>query len=718
MQFFIVLLLLGSCVMLSRGRPARLEDTNDSETAEVEYEGNDDTAAEDYLREDQEPTMEEAQQKYGRREDVEQESQEEGDARDSEDASDQQPAQDKYSYDSLSDNNSGSRKERERHGITNFNTESERDYISERERSRKSQQFDEAGNAPNNFYSRSHNNRPLKDLSINGRPVDTNPEYGDMLFKMKPAVTSRQQNGLAEEAGEQSRTQQYYNNMHSKSRVQESENTMNYDRDRRHAQSVEDKQTDSTRTPDDKQEADITNENSEIDIIRNIKKLSEQDLEELLNSLPDDKKALLMKIMDKREITKKAGAVDESSYLEGGQPDTSKLEGGYSVDSNTESSMTTTDTSKQTENSDNLSSKSPDNENDSRGSGSKSEIINNTDVKNSEPAIRIESESSNTDSKNDVNINSDAEQISKNEKRETNYKDLTNEKMSSEDSQISDNQFDDISVNQDDQCSENEDWIDTRLNEPIESNDRSGTSKREIFQSEPLANQDCVKSLEESFPAANSYEDNNLESEMAPLIRVKRTEKDHHIKKRNSLLPSDAKVHYAPRVESEDNENEEKGEFEDYGMLDRATNFIRNGQEGKLNKDTVSANSNIQNRYLQCDKSDSELRPCGVSHKKDKLSLGSDTDNVLSGIEGVDDNLMYNSGSRGKRTLKSSNDNTGKINLNRNGRTVGPMNDAVTDNSINASQYQDDEAFGSLTNNSEEDVSRFKRVRQVKDSQK
>ncbi|XP_034835648.1 protein starmaker-like [Maniola hyperantus] len=715
MQFFIILLLLGSCARLTRSRPSRLEDTSDSETAEIEYEGNDDTAAEDYLREDQEPTMEEVQQKIGRREDVQQESQEQSYARDSDDASDQQPAQDKYSYESLSDSNSGSRKEIEHHGITDFNTENEKDYNSEKERSRKSQQFEEAGNvAPNNVYSRAHTNRQQKDVSINDRPVDTNPDYGEKLFKMKQAQTSKQQNNIAEEAGEQSRMQQYYNNMRSKNRVQESENTINYDRDRRHAQNIEDKQSDSTRTSNDKQEADMKNENSETAIIRSIKKLSEQDLEELLNSLPDDKKALLKKIMDKREITKKAGAVDESSYLEGGQPDASKLEGGFSVDSNTESSMTTTDTSKQPENNDNLSSKSPDSENGSRGSGSKSEIINNTDVKNNEPAIRIESESN---SKNDVNINSDAEEISKNEKRETNYKDLTNEKMSLEDSKISDNQFDDFSVNQDDQCSENEDWIDSRLNEPIESNARSDTSKREVSQNEPLANQDCVKSLEESFPPANSYEDNNLESEMAPLIRVKRTEKDH-IKKRDSLLSSDAKVHYAPRVESEDSENEERSEFEDYGMLDRATNFIRNDQESKLNKDTVSVKGNIQDQYMKFDKSDSELRPRTISHKKDKMSLGSDTDSVLSGIEGVDDNLMFNSGSRGKRSLKSSIDNAGKINLNRSGRTAGPMNDAVTGNSINASQYQDDEAFGPLPKNSEEDVSRFKRVRQIKDSQK
>ncbi|CAH2266963.1 jg6664 [Pararge aegeria aegeria] len=714
MQIFLVLLLLGSRLMLTRSRPGCLVQGNDSDSAEAEYEGNDDTAAEDYLREDQESTMDE--HKSGRHEEVLREPHEQADSTDSEVAPDRQ---DKYKYEIFSANDSGCRKERQRHGTTDFKNENEKDYSSEKQHPRNSPQIEEAGNkVRSEIYSRSDINqmkRPQSDSSLNGRSANTNPEYGEMLFEMKPAQTDRQ-NNLAEEAGAQSRMLKRY--MHLKNREQESVNPLNYDRDRRHAQNVEEKLiTDSTRTPNEKEEINITNESSENAIFKNIKKLSEQDLEELLNSLPDDKKALLKKIMDKREITKKAGAVDESNYLEGSQADTSKLEGGYSVYCNTESSVTsdTPETSKQPENSESLSSKTPDNESGSKGSGSKSEIINNSNMKIDEPVIL--KENSNTGLKNDANIYSDAEEIFKNEnKRETNNKDLTNDKAYIDDSKIQDYQIEgkdshEFLLNQEDLSSENEDW----LNEPQESNTHVETVKRAISGKDSSAIQDSIKSLKDSFPASNTYEDNNVELEMVPLKRVKRTEKEHQIKKRDLSVLSHANVHFSPEIQSENSENDEKTEFEDYGGLDRESNLVRNDQEVNSYKD-VLGNGETQYRSSQFGNRNSVLYPAILSEtqKKNKVSLGSDTDSILSGIEGVDDNLMYNSGLRGKRTLESSYSNAEKINLNRSGRTAGPMNvDVVSDNSINVSKYQDD-GFGPVAVNSEEDVNRFKRIRQTK----
>ncbi|XP_052743904.1 uncharacterized protein LOC112045190 [Bicyclus anynana] len=677
-----------------------------------------------------------AQEKSGRQEEMVRESREQGDSGYFGGSSDQHSSQDKYRYKTFSEDNLGSHAEsveRSRPEQTDLNAENEKDYPAEKQQLIRNPQHIDANNIHlNELYSHSNVNQkklPQSDLSLSERSVNTNPDiqYGELLFKMKTAQASRQQNNLVDEAGIPSRLIKQYNLMHSKNSEQENENTFNYERDRRHAPNIKD--TDSTRSPNDKEETNLTNENSENAILRNIKKISEQDLEELLNSLPEDKKALLKKIMDKREITKKAGAIDENSYLEGGQADTSKLEGGYSVYF-TESSMTsdTSETSKQPESSDSISSKIPDSESGSKESGSKSEIITNTEIKNDEPAIEKESEITETGSKNDVNINSSSEEFCKTEnKRETNNKELTNEKISLEDSKIQEYQLEakdsnDYLGNQDDLIedsrifSENENWA----NEPQESNERA--KKREISQNDPLVLQECVKSLGESFPAANSYEDNILESEMAPLIRVKRTEKEHQKSKHDSLPTSNDNAHFSPGVEGEDCESEEKSELHDYGVFNRASNSVRKYQGGKSNTDSLLGSSDIACHLSQFSKRNLQLHPPVVSEtqEKDKTSLGSDTDTVLSGIEGVDENLMYSSGLLGKRSLESSDIKSDKTNINRSGRTAGPINvDDVSDNSINVCQYQNDEAFGPVALNSEGDLSRYKRVRQVEqDSQK
>lgn len=609
--------------------------------------------------------------------------------------------------------------------MADLNNENEKDYLSEKGHSRNYQHVDEA---PDKFYSRSSVNqmkRQQSDSSLNGRSIITNPEYGELLFKIKPDQINRNQKNIAEEADEQtSAVKQSYNNLHSKIRNQEIAKTFNYDRDRRHAQNVEDK-PDSTRViPNDKEELDSTNEGSENAIIKTIKQLSEGDLEELLNSLPEDKKAILKKIMDKREITKKAGAVEESSDLEGGQVDTSKL-GGDSEDNNTESAMTsdTTETNKQKENGDNLSSKNPDIESDSKGSGSKSEIVAQADIKNDNPAIEKEGESSNISLKDDINVNFKADNYKNGNKREINIQGMSDEKISLGDSKISGFQLEakdsnDYLENQEDVCSENEDWSDTLQSEPKENYAHSET-KREIVQNDPLAvpdNEINEKSLEDSFPAINSYEDNSLDSNMAPLIRVKRTEKNHHIKKRDSAHFSNVNVQFSPEAESDNYENE-KSESEEYGILDHASKLRNNQQIGKVSKMTVCGSGGPKRLISRVDNNYSELHPAILSESQniDKMSLGSDTDSVLSGVEGADDNIMYNGQLRGKRTPENSDGTAVNMNLNRSGRTAGPLNvNVVSENSIDVSQYHDDEAFGPLVRNSEEDVTRIKRVRQVK----
>lgn len=460
-------------------------------------------------------------------------------------------------------------------------------------------------------------------------------------------------------------------------------------RDRREIQSINSKENN-----------EDVNESSEISILKNIKMLSDKDLENLLNSLPEDKKALLRKIMDKREITKKAGAVDDNGL------DTSKLQGSYSIDSNTVSSLSTntdaSDTIKHSE-SEESSTKPQENENDTGKSENKAGLNANTNEQTLE--VSIEAVTSNSDSRNDANIVS--KEISKNDNKREINSDLDKKDGLLEDTKLGEDLNDkgsyDSIIDHDVLCSDNKDWLDSE-------NDGSNTQKREVLQDNSYADSDSIKSLEDSFPSAYGYEDINLNSE--PLIRVKRTELKHRVKKRDLPPLINDKVPFVPVFEDKEPENVEVSEFEDKSFLNHAGVNVRDDRQIKPNKD-----SNLDRTTLLRLKSGLNDNPEFVKVEPDESSIGSDTDSILSNDEEVGDNIMYNSKIRNKRLNENTEDEKNNDKLIRSGRTITPIDNesnSRSHNSIDTPQYHGEESFGTISHNSEEDLSRSKRIKRVK----
>ncbi|RVE52720.1 hypothetical protein evm_002593 [Chilo suppressalis] len=484
-------------------------------------------------------------------------------------------------------------------------------------------------------------------------------------------------------------------------------------------------------TSTEKSLAETANEDDETAIKRHIKKLSGEELEELLNSLSEEKKALLNKIMDnsqnndtpnKREITKKAGAVEENNYMESGLSELSKLQGGSSpVDMNTESAIaqnSETENTKQevqTESSD-ISNKIPET---AKGETSENKVKLTDEAQNTE-AI------SNSNEEDSKHLISDSQSAKLESKRQANIDYFKNEDESFDDAQLTDNYMNlqDLGEPFEGQgyaCASHEGDVSQLLDDDAHKH-ANQEFKREVLLDQQAALDDSIKSLEESFPKSNCEESGQyLESNMAPLIRVKRKEKNLDIQKRAAGVLSDSKVAYVPyKAENEDVDNDEGSEFDDDGFYDRTANYVRNNIN-RANADaalTKAAFEPLKEKSKQLVLNKEKLKLSKSSLNKlsaDTNSLGSDTDSVLSGIEGVDDNLMYSSGNRNKRTLQ---ENLEMKEMSRNLRSTPVGDDIIktSDTHINIPHYQENDAFGALPRSYEGDLGRYKRIRRVKSS--
>ncbi|XP_038211420.1 GATOR complex protein WDR24-like [Zerene cesonia] len=469
-----------------------------------------------------------------------------------------------------------------------------------------------------------------------------------------------------------------------------------------------------------KDESEISEDDNESAIKRNIKKLSREELEDLLNSLSDDKKALLKKIIDsklegvnKREITKKAGAVEENNILESGQADLSKIDAGRTLDPTISSaSIAPGDTTETTKHAEVSSPKNPESDNDSEKN--KDELINSNLSLKKEPTV--DDEIHIKDSKNDINI----KEVPKNEnKRETNSDDMPEDKLEmGHDDLLEDTQY--SSLGNDMECARDDSWSELMKDESELHKAYKNFNKRDI---DNYVNSADIQSLEESFPNYDLVGSKNSESEMAPLVRVKRT--NSNLNKRVTDHCMNMKVPFFPRALNDDNDDNEKSEFDDGGIFERASHYENEGKdhgfrELEQNNERIQRSNNNDKNYKAQYKSNYSK----IKIDNDNTNIGSDTDNILSNVEGVDDNLMLNNGLRKKRIADNTYLNDEVVNIENNELTPKSAPDFIgaeisndlTHNSYNAANCQENEAFGPIAHSPDGELSRYKRVRRLKPS--
>lgn len=564
---------------------------------------------------------------------------------------------------------------------------------------------------------------PLEN-QVNKRTLEdetTANEEGDMIFEKNrdqvSHINKNEYNANDASDSEQIRYfKQFHNTMQAESRDLMDDKTQEgprYNlRDRRDIKEESQPEgSDMPNIPTSKENNDKTeSEDEETAIKRHIKKLSSNELDQLLNSLTEEKRELLKKIIDdtepndnayinKREITKKAGAVEENNYIENCQSDLSKVQGGSpSLELNTETALSTntetTEINKQESQGDNSEATQKTSESSLTSAGNKLEIQSHGD-----DGIQKKSDNSlnafsiNLDPKNQADIVANIQVTSKSEnKREANMEDLEEEE-SLEDNKV---QGQDYSNDQGYFCAQDENL--SAMDDESQPHEEKNY-KREAYYEKQSELSDSVKNLEESFPNSNAYDDSG--PYMGPLVRVKRKSYEQMVKKRSAGLLPDAKVAYFPyKAENEDEDNDEGNEFDDEGFYDRTSNFANEKKGIDENIPDKSENS-IQTKNLNVDSS-----KLVNENESDTMSLGSDSDSVLSGVEGVDDNLMYNSGGRIRRTADdTSSDAT---------QTKMDSSTSLMEDEVKSAHYQENDAFGPLPRNYDGDLARYKRIRRVK----
>lgn len=615
-------------------------------------------------------------------------------------------------------------------------------------------------------YAKYGRNDGREEATKNKRVSDitstTSPEGGDLLFgnnenNVQPPEKDKSgynNNDPAEPSEQERYFKHYYNTMQAEHRGnmpdKSYEDQYNFNRDRRE---IDGKSKDDDNaivvTNDANENESLLNpstENEEAAIKRHVKKLSSKELEELLASLSDDKRELLKKIIsddaefsidniNKREITKKSGAAasDDNSFLEGVQLEVSKLQEGSSSEDNVGDSQQSTEStlnSKQTETTEltepvakysSLSSNfvTPDNKIDLR------EHIDD------QKQDKTKNDASLLDSNKDQANMEDQSSVKTEIKREAKIGDLNDVDMSFDEGKLLDNNFEDQELSNEqgyNMCPQDDEFSEIMDDDSQLHNANGNSLKREAVDLS-----ESMKSLEESFPNSNAYDDADLYAGtmLAPLVRVKRRNMELAMKKRAVALSPEANVAYFPyRAENDDEDNDEGNEFDDDGFFDRTSNLAKSNLKAKVQEESPvdigtpkqlkptskysKTNSVIHSKNLQIENMES-----------DTMSLGSDTDGVISGAEGVDDNLMYNSASRNKRSEEESKadehvDDT-ETKINRLMRSTPLMDDEIqtaSEHLISAAvaNYQENDAFGSLPRNYEGELARYKRIRRVKQS--
>lgn len=592
--------------------------------------------------------------------------------------------------------------------------------------------------------------------------TNSSPEGSDLLFgnnennvELEEKNKSEYNNNDRAELSEQERYfKHYYNAMQAEHRGnmpdKSYENEYNFNRDRREVDSkARDDDNAIVVTNDAYENEQLLNpstENEEAAIKRHVKKLSSKELEELLASLSDDKRELLKKIIsddadfivdniNKREITKKSGAAasEDNSFLEGVQLEVSKLQEGSSSEDSIGDSQQRTESTQNSKQPETTEVTEPVAKYSSSSSnfvtpGTKVDLRENTNDlkqdKSKSDAILVESK------KDQANMD-DQSSVKTEIKREAKMGDLSDVDMPFNEGKLLGNNFDDQEFSNEqgyNMCPQDDEFSEIIDDSQLRNANGNSLKREAVDLSESM------KSLEESFPNSNAYDDADFYSGtmLAPLVRVKRRNMELAMKKRAAALSPEANVAYFPyRAENDDEDNDEGNEFDDDGFFDRTSNLAKsnvkaNVQEGSPVDIGTPKHLKPISKYT---KTNNVIRSKNFkieNMESDTMSLGSDTDGVISGVEGVDDNLMYNSATRNKRSEQESKayehvDDTEPKN-NRLLRSTPLMDDEIqtaSEHPISAAveNYQENDAFGSLPRSYEGELARYKRIRRVKPSQ-
>lgn len=411
---------------------------------------------------------------------------------------------------------------------------------------------------------------------------------------------------------------------------------------------------------DNNEFGNIVAEDEETAIKRYIKKLSKDELKELKDSLSDDKKILLKNFIEKidssqisneaihkREITKKDGAVDETNLMDSELTNSLRNEGVTSdSEVSSESSVSQNTKNKETEQT----------------------------VPDSESSMTTLKNFESTGSENKSIITNDTEKVNLKNKRDINsvvFSEMQKPMYESQSMKNSKQNWQELSNEKDYDYSPDEDLSHFASDESQKQHNFQN-KKRDVNSEYQADFCNSIKNLEDSFPNSNTIDGSIAYS--GPLIRVKRHNSNQVVKKRPAEVLPAAKVSYFTYESQNDNEdNDESNEFDNEGFYGRNSNFAKENQP----------NENLSD---------------------DKTSLGSDSDNVLSGVEDTDDNLMFSSSLRDKRIARDDNATDKQLK-------------SSTEYSLSQLNYQENDAFGPLPRNYEGDLGRYKRIRRLQQSQ-
>ncbi|KAG7301561.1 hypothetical protein JYU34_014529 [Plutella xylostella] len=494
-----------------------------------------------------------------------------------------------------------------------------------------------------------------------------------------------------------------YNTMNTKNKKGKMESSfygnITANRQRRHA----DVQN-ATSAPVEKPAGEVAKKEEEAAIKRHIDKLTTDELEQLLSTLSEDKRTLLAKIiMDndknvnaaklidnsdlrKREITKKAGAMNENNLIDSNQLD-EKAQGGADISSDVTNLLSGNGTI-------NNMVVEAENITDSTQSAlvaDKTEVNKEVNL----VANAAEPAADPTPKSSDPEQQSPAKTANKREARYDHFR--------ADDSALMDQNL----LDEQENFCNRDDQLTDYANEESDMYENNNIRKRHIiYEQENSDINDSMNSLEDSFGNSNTYDEIDSGSDMEPHVRVKRKNPDLVVKKRAAALLPESKVAYVPfRTENEDEDTAEANEFEDDGLYVRPSNL-----EGDLN------NKEVPQSKVRSNKKRFNFRASDSNRQASDVGIGSDSDSVLSGSEGVDDNLMFNNAARNKRSAnvgaQYTNENEDADKLNDRAE-MAAESQKLSDHNMNLA-YQENDAFGPLPRNYEGELNRYKRIRRVK----
>ncbi|XP_047996539.1 putative uncharacterized protein DDB_G0287457 isoform X2 [Leguminivora glycinivorella] len=558
------------------------------------------------------------------------------------------------------------------------------------------------------LFKRRDNVAEQEESSDNLYENDSNQE------QLSKTDKNKRNDDTAEPMGQSNYYNHYYNrspseNKESEGNPYEEINTEDANRDRRDANDPD--ETNNGNSHDNKEKKDFENFENEAEqaiIQRYVKKLNKNEMENLMKTLSEDKRAILEEIisdgnnqaisLNKREITKKAEAVEET-LLEGVQSESNKISGPL-VNFNLANGITNKN-------------------NDATGMTSAVEE-NLSSTKTCENKVRRSNDEGVSEkSENGAVSTSTTESVTvKNEnKREVNINELNND----DNLHINEPQDSSIVGSQDElyASSQDEDLSQLMDDDAQLHYDYRNPQKRDLMLENTENMAEPMKSLQESFSDTNNYENTGYTGDlnMMPLIRVKRKNNEHAVKKRAAAILPESNVAYVP--ENEDEDNDEGNEIYDNGFFDRTASFAKsNKRVGKVGETReTSFKLNTEGNQSVFKRSSAE-----GSHiddvARDTMNIGSDTDGVLSGVEGVNENLMYSGGCRKKRAAEEITklvpvDDIINVNMLSNASRSTLIGDTGRPEIFGVS-FNSNDAFGTSSKTYAGESGRYKRIRRLK----